>query len=464
MKEQIKQFFKKEWLNVTMYSVITLLLFCCMFWEPMVYVTVVAMVVFCAFRPVQHTFYMIFFAYPFVEVLRVELFGKNFSLYSLFCLLILFVLGVKYLVQVINKRRVFNLYLFILSMCVLLYSYIPFYNLDILNSSYMITIIAGLYLCYEYKKQISFTSLVYITGVALLISCLFSFVAFETPRMLSILKQASNYGYIKFQGVLENPNVLAIINIIVLPCLLVLYLQQHRWYTILLFMANFAFAYMTFSRNFIMCLGFMLPLYAVLELVYYKKKGLLHVACVAVSMLALCAVMFTSTKIYLVRLGILPETSIVQIQQKSDAAVVLPSIPAEPNIPENSVNDEIFVDDPGREGLWERYWQDYTSNWQTILFGRGITYPLLGNADAHQSFIKILWNFGLIGTFLLIMLFSVYLKTIFYKKNTFVLLIVITFLPACFVESLLFNMRSFLLFIFLILAIKEDNSNLGELL
>ena len=56
---QMKQFFKKEWINVTMYSVITLLLFCSMFWEPIVYVTVAVMVGFCACRSIQHTFYIL---------------------------------------------------------------------------------------------------------------------------------------------------------------------------------------------------------------------------------------------------------------------------------------------------------------------------------------------------------------------------------------------------------------------
>ena len=70
---QMKQFFKKEWINVTMYAVITLLLFCSMFWEPLVYVTFIAMVLFCAFRPVQQTFYLIFFSYPFLNILNISI-------------------------------------------------------------------------------------------------------------------------------------------------------------------------------------------------------------------------------------------------------------------------------------------------------------------------------------------------------------------------------------------------------
>ena len=402
MKEPIKQFFKKEWLNVTMYSVITLLLFCCMFWEPMVYVTVAVMVGFCAFRPVQHTFYMIFFAYPFFSVLNVEWYSVSF--YYVFFIISLFVVGIRYLIEIFQKKRNFNLLLFILSISFLLYCFIPFSGYDVVEHIQILGIVSGLFLLFEFKEKLSFKSLVYIASIGLIFSCIFSFVAFETSRMCEILTQYTNYGYIKFQGLFANPNNFSIYQIIILPCLLLLYIQSHKFYTLCLFMINFAFAYMTLSRNFIMCLGIMLPIYAILELVYYKKKGLLHVACVAISMLTLCTVMLTSTKIYLVRFNVLPQSSLSQTQQKADAAIVLPSVPAEPNKPESPLNDETFVDDPGREGLWERYWEDYTSSWQIILFGKGVAAPYIGNMAPHQGYLNVLWKFGLVGTFLLLIL------------------------------------------------------------
>lgn len=454
---QMKQFFKKEWINVTMYAVITLLLFCSMFWEPLVYVVMLAIIAYCGFANVQQAFYLIFFTYPFQFIYTVFIQIKFYNIYFILLTMILFMVGIKYLIAIGKKKKKFNLTLFILSMAFLLYCFLPFGPYKMSEHIQMIGIIAGLYLCYEYREQISFKNLVLIASIGLLISCLFSFVAFETPRMLSLLTQYTNYGYIKFQGLFGNPNVLVLYNIIVLPCLLVLYLQEHKWYSIILFMANFAFAYMALSRNFIMCLAFMLPLYAILELVYYKKKGLLHVACVAVSMLALCAVMFTSTKIYLVRFNILPESSIAQVQEDTKAAVIIPSIPAEPNKPENSLDDEIFVDDPGREGLWQRYWGDYTSSWKTILFGRGVAYPQLGNIGAHQSYLNILWQFGLLGTLLILTILLYFLKGLIKKKSVFAYLILLPFLMACFVENMMFNMWTFLMFINLISFLHDSS-------
>ena len=449
MKEQIKQFFKKEWLNVTMYSVITLLLFCCMFWEPMVYVSIGIMVLFCIFRPVQHTFYLIFYTYSFYGLFYVFINNLSYPLYLALFYILVFIVGVRYLIDVISTKKRFNLYLFIISATFLLYCLLPFSGFKLTTYIQTLGIVVGLFLCYEYKKEISFNVLIYFASIGLIVSCLYSFVAFETPRMLSILTQFTNYGFIKFQGLFKNPNNLAIYCIFILPSLFVLYLKQHRWYVLFLMLASFVFAYMTLSRNFIVCFVITLFIYIILELVYYKKKGLLHVACVAVSMLALCAVMFTSTKIYLVRLGILPETSIVQIQQKSDAAVVLPGIPAEPNIPENSVNDEIFVDDPGREGLWERYWEDYTSNVYIVFFGRGISYPYIGNVAPHQGFLNILWQYGLVGTVLLMILVTYFMKNLLRKNNTCWFLL-IPFLLTNLFETVLFRYPAFLFFVLII--------------
>lgn len=463
MKEQIKQFFKKEWLNVTMYSVITLLLFCCMFWEPMVYVTVVAMVVFCAFRPVQHTFYMIFFAYAFLMATKVTIFNMNLSLYYIFFIFAISIIGVKYLTCVFLKRKSFNFLLFILSSAFILYCFLPIGPYNKLQHMQLVGIVAGLYLCYEFKTEISFKNLVYIASLGLIVSSLFSFVAFNSSRMLNILTQYTNYGYIKFQGLFGNPNNFSIYQIIILPCLLLLYVQSHKWYTLCLFMINFTFAYMTLSRNFIMCLAVMLVIYVILEIIYFKKNGLFHVGYVMLGVLALCAVMFTSTKIYLVRFHILPESSIVYTQEDVNAAVVIPSVPAEPNISKNPLNDETFVDDPGREGLWERYWQDYTSSWQIILFGRGLAYPLLGNIDAHQGFLKIFWSFGIVGVFLLLILIIYYLKNLFKNKNFILMLLFLPFVVACFVENTMFNTWTFLFLVVLILQFKESFAEVGEI-
>ena len=455
---QMKQFFKKEWINVTMYAVITLLLFCSMFWEPIIYAIVVLAILFCIFRPIQHSFYLIFFLYPYQMILIDK--HINFSLYYVIFMLNIFIVGVKYLVDLLKKRKTFNIFLFILSTSVLLYCLLPIGEYSVFTCFRMLGITSGLYLCYEYKDQVSYKSLTYITSVGLILSCLFGFVAFETPRMLSLLTQYTNYGYIKFQGVLGNPNVLAIFNIIILPCLLVLYLKEHKWHSIFLFLGNFAFAYMTLSRNFIMCLAFLLPLYAILELVYYQKKGLLRVVCVALSMLAMCAVMFTSTQIYLVRFNILPESSLVmQTQQNVDAAVVLPSVPSEPNVPQNPAKDEVFVDDPGREGLWQRYWQDYTSNWKTILFGRGVGTVYIGNVAPHQSYLNILWQCGFVGTFLILCLFLYYFRKIFLKKNLSILFQILPFLIAAFAETIFFNIWTFF-WLIPVLINKGERSNL----
>ena len=354
---QIKQFFKKEWINVTMYAFITLLLFCSMFWEPLVYVTCIAMVLFCAFRPVQQTFYLIFFSYPFLNILNISINNEYISLYSVFCLISLFILGIKYLIDVFQKRKTFNLYLFILSMTCLFYSFLPFCSFKILTMLLMVRIIAGLYLCYEYREKISFKNLIYIASIGLIISCLFSFVAFETPRILSLLAQNANYGYIKFQGVFENPNSLSTYTIFIFPFLLMIYFKEHKCYTLFLFFLNFMFAYMTLSRNFILTLLILIFIYAFLEIIYYRKKGLIRISIIGCVFIFLICVMITSTKIYLVRFNILSESSIMQ-QGQVEAAVVLPSVPAEPNLPDNPADGEIVIDDPGRQGLWDRYWKD----------------------------------------------------------------------------------------------------------
>lgn len=435
---QMKQFFKKEWINVTMYAVITLLLFCSMFWEPLVYVTFIAMVLFCAFRPVQQTFYLIFFSYPFLNILNISINNEYISLYSAFCLISLFILGIKYLIDVFQKRKTFNLYLFILSMACLLYSFLPFFSFKILTMLLMVRIIAGLYLCYEYREKICFKNLILIASIGLIISCLFSFVAFETPRMLSLLTQYANYGYIKFQGIFENPNSLSTFSIIILSFLLVNYFKEHQWYDLLLFFIIYTFTYMSISRNFIVCIAIMLIIYFIFEIIYYKKKSVTRFAIIATTIIVLSGVMITSTKLYLIRFNILPESSIVQ-QEKINAAVVFPSIPAEPNMPDSISDSSTDIDDPGREGLWQRYWADYVSSWKVILFGRGMSYQL-GQLGTHQGYLNILWQCGIVGTLLFLTLIMRYFNDLFRKKTDLYLLIaLIPFLVINFVESLLFN-------------------------
>ena len=428
MKEQIKQFFKKEWLNVTMYSVITLLLFCCMFWEPMVYVTVLVIALYIFFQSNYVSLYYIFWSYAFI------------------------ILSIKYLIKIKKRERKFNLVLFLLSISVVLYAFIPFGPYDLKKHIELLGVVVGLFLFFEFKNDVDFKALITLASIGLLLSNLFSFCAFETTRMLAVLEQYTNYGYIKFQGLFGNPNGLGIYTNILLPGLLVLYSKNRNAGVLLLFLINFAFAYMSLSRNYIICLVVIIVIYIFIEIYQNKRKGLFRASFVLCLMVVLCGVMFTSTKIYLVRLNILPESSIVQTSSQADAAVVFPSIPAEPNIPNKTTeNSDLIVDDPGRAGIWARYWADYISDWKTILFGRGPGYPALGNIHAHQGFLDTLWQFGLWGTFLIFTLLGYYLKNLFKTvKFIFILICFVPFVISCLTGSLLFNMWTFLTFVILI--------------
>ena len=99
-----------------------------------------------------------------------------------------------------------------------------------------------------------------------------------------------------------------------------------------------------------------------------------------------------------------------------------------------------------RNELWGWYLEELLSDWKLLLFGQGYTNVKLNGRGSHNSIIQLVWQFGIVGTPILIGWVACFFQDIPRRINTqrinnmmFLILAIGTFLPWMAIDILFFD-------------------------
>ena len=110
--------------------------------------------------------------------------------------------------------------------------------------------------------------------------------------------------------------------------------------------------------------------------------------------------------------------------------------------------------DPGRIGLWKRYLNDFIESPKKIIFGAGVSALALGTPP-HNTFINLIWQFGIIGIAILSVIFWTIFNNLFNKKSINFILVLSLTLFISFIESNVFNYVALTMIVFILISSKE---------
>jgi len=159
----------------------------------------------------------------------------------------------------------------------------------------------------------------------------------------------------------------------------------------------FAIAFSTIARTFVLSFAVVLAVYFALKIFVEKKKTVIPIALVVVTLGVVLLAMFPYTQVHFSRF---------------ENEHIIATTTGQENMQER-----LFLDSDsgsGRVGIWESNLRDWLSNPFTILFGRGIDHPHIDGVTQHNALIFILNKTGLFGL-MLFTLFTVSVLVTLYK-------------------------------------------------
>jgi len=373
----------KNWIfsamgKIVFNSMLVLMLAICVFVEPVGYVVVILQAAYLLVANHNKGFCTLLFYHPFASLYTMH----GFNFYNLLFMMYFSKLAVEYVLRVVKKQEKLSWPPIILMSILIAYMGVrvifnPSISGLITLASYSMLFISIFLLSKE--KQIDVERAILLGCVGLLVSCGISLLKPLSPMLVDKAGTYLNGNIEKFQGLFFNPNHLSLNVIVALSGLLLFNLKKKSLPVFyMLFAGLLMVAYATVSRAFVLSFVCLCVVFVASEFIKNKKRACLRIVLLFLITLIVAVSQFGITKTYLSRFGINfgSENEREEGQVKDD--------------------DNIIIKD-GRYELVKNYWKDYSSSPKTILFGRGINGTLLGGLTSHNSYLHLLWMFGLVG-------------------------------------------------------------------
>lgn len=410
-------------------SVIVLMLVACVFAEPVGYAVVLLQVAYLILTSHNVGFCTLLFYHPFASLYILH----SFNFYNLLFMIYFAKLAIEYIVRVVKKQEKLSITSIVLMLIIIAYMGVRVllnFSMSGLVSlaSYSMLLVSIFLLSKE--KQINVEKAIIFGCLGLLLSCGIALIKPLSPMLVNKAGTYLNGGLKKFQGLFLNPNHLSLNVIVALSGLMLFNLKKKSspvFYV--LFAGLLMMAYATVSRAFVLSFACLCLAFTVSDFIKNKKRALVRVAVLVLLTVVVMVAQLGITKTYLSRFGINFGADSSQQEQQDDV------------VEDDNEGNNIIVND-GRYQLVKDYLKDYTSSPKTILFGRGINGTLLGGLTSHNSYLHLIWMFGLVGVCLL----SAFILSLFSKgslravfKNWELLILVLPFLLEGFMEVVLFG-------------------------
>lgn len=388
-------------------------------------------------------------------------------LFTLFYSILFTVCFVKYFISILKKQRKINLKTLIPLLIFIVYILIPINKIKFDDLIKYVIAFGFIYLLLELKDEVNVNNIIIIICVSLILSCVFSLFIRYSNRMIDIMGGYFNYGIKKRQGVFSNPNWLAVYSSLVIACLIYKLIFEDFIFIIPLCVI-IPYTYGTLSRDYILC--FMITLLFCVVLLCFKRKKI-NLIRFSASIFLILTVVFSQleiTKIYVKRLDSFyrEACSLIGIERNDETKPTeTPSVNKNENQgtikpPLNGNIDNVWIDgnpiDAGRAEIWQRYLKDFRSSPKKIIFGAGASAEILG-ISPHNTFINLIWQFGVIGIILLSIIFYVIGREIIKSKSIFSLLIIGLVCLISLFESNVFNYVAIMMLSLIILTSKRKD-------
>lgn len=386
-----------------------------LFWAPFSFIVLIEAIIFACFQLNGRALYYVLFIMPFMQIFR----NKPTDTYFLTYLVgvIIFVLGLKLLLDVIRKKKKIEWLFSIVAIILLIYISIPRENAENFLR-YWGSLVIGIcvvIIAYYYRKDINFKELAFSFIIGFLFSC-FLGVFRNISRLPTMVGDFYYYGE-RLTAAYINPNVLMGEGALCLAMIMILFLNKKieiMFYPALVLVTSL----ILFTRSKVGLILILLLYICFVVILFCGKLTRKQV--------------FKNIFIFLLMvatLGVYYKKPIQQIINRiSDSVETTENNTKKENETGDSGNNSnsfrgedyvISLGDKklnltelstGRFDIWKTYLKASTKNINTFLWGYGVGAPFIGEWQGwigwqpHNTFIQALYYVGAFGLFLILLL------------------------------------------------------------
>ncbi len=419
---------KHKVLLINILSVIIFLL--SRLWQPINWGVLPLFVIFAVFANVTQIYSVFMFIYSFAGIFSVYVGaagGQVITLSPVIMVISGIILLIKHIVLVVKKEQKVALLPAIISVVILAYSFLFFSTANYYHimSAFMVLLLG--YVTFIFYKDIDFVNVIRMTVLGILVSTGICLLIQFIPSQFNFVWMSN-----RFQALSGHPNSLQIGCICTISLLMVLKFKEK------IGLLEFAVSSIlvgvigifTLSKAYYLCLLGLVILYMIMILIKNKKKGLIQCLCMIVCVAVVCLIFRKQCVEFFKRFTMFFNAS--------------------------SIWNQITT---GRYGIWQTYFASWLKSPISIIFGYGLSSVQPVSLGAHNDYLYILRNVGIVGALLIMALLISYLYLVKDKKKRFS---VINIMPLVLImilsieETILIKTEFiFIIFAFILLFDKE---------
>lgn len=347
-------------------------------------------VVLIMFESKQNGFSLIVFCIPFCAI------DDHISMIALFVVLLVYVVK-QYIIMFFFDKKKINWYVFATMLVFFIYSVMPIgeYNMGwAVKLLIMMLLALILNLFVNYKEILNLKFNLNLLAIGLIISSAYFLTYFLSPIIRNKPLSTMNEGFIRFSALLVNPNALAMICEVSLG-LLTIYLLQDKfeWTDIMSYVIFSVLGLSTFSKTFLILFSIMFIIMAIYCLKRYKLKAFYTFLIIGFVALIIFLLKRNVFIMYLRRFTTSIDSDFDSYEYILDVATT------------------------GRYQLWLTVLDFMFTHPIVLVFGKGFGAPLIASLSAHNFYISLIYELGIVGTLLCIAMFATILYVYFKQKQ-----------------------------------------------
>ena len=404
-------------------AILTILFFLNCFMGELSYVAFSFLFVIVMIADMANGFTYIVYTIPFCMV------GGDISGYLYIALILIFMIKSYVKMLFIDKLKIQKKFIITVVMFTI-YMLLPFGGINCYNSQLflknvlVLSVIFFLYLVTKYPKQFRLKINVNICAVGLLISVIFMGTYFISDHLQDITNLFYVDDYIRFQALLTNPNILAIVCEICLSILVYFFLSiKISWVEVVSFVIFTVLGFSTLSKTFFILFAVMLTFLIVFLL---RKRPFIGLCLISLFCLLIIVIVIFKPDIFNTYFG-----RFVNFASKASG--------------ENDFYTAMNFLTTGRYGLCVTYIQYMMQYPYILFFGATLGTGQLAGNSPHNIYISSLYQFGLVGLTLYITIFVLIFKD--FKKNNPLLISKWVVVPII-IMSMMLCVEEFFMFIY----------------
>lgn len=242
-------------------------------------------------------------------------------------------------------------------------------------------LVAFFYLFICYKEEINIKFNISILAISMVVSACFYLTYFISPYMASKTVYYHNENFIRFSCLLINPNTLAMMSEICLALLTYFIIaNKFEWIDAISYVTFAVLGVFTLSKTFLILFMIMFIILVIYLLRQFKKQLFWIVICICIALIMI--VLFANDFLF---------TYLRRFMNVD---------------PTNLTMEEILnVITTHRYGLWKGVIDYMLMNPSVLIFGRGLGAPLIESMSAHNFYISLIYEVGVVGAVLFIGIF-----------------------------------------------------------